>query len=692
MFLDSSTVDRLKELILVPGTHHHELFHSIKSRVDGDFYLEYDTVTSDRHNYLRSYAAVENALIYRLTDSVRYARQAYQLLHDMYTSGHEGTPTIPDLGSWEEKKAGSKALTYAFPGMAYGLCYDWCRDGWTGEQTTFVKDSLSAGLDDWEALFRWELYNMPNSNWVSVCRGTEMVMMLAAREEQIRADRYAHIKELLREHNSIAYGPSGYSYEGLGYIHYGVPFGLAAMLAARETGDHTLDVMFRGKSFWKMVMYAFSATPDRKHVMTSVDSDGAFGQGLFALLFPTVPGDSLPYYKFFYDRTLGIDSPGSTIGRYEQNRLGGVWGLILYPDSVGSADPSPEFDPVMADHEFGAYFFRNRWQDENDLLLSMMGKFVRHDYNGWNMAESFNFSAVASDTYFAGQTGKNYDPVQVSGLLVDGKAWGDHKKPHRDTGGLLSYSSSDSGAYLVLDGGEKYRNLGLDMAHRHFHVAFLGDTAAMITTLDTVSSALPRSLRWQLNVGRRDTQGDVQVSLLNEEGLPCFILHGNNGSFLKGWYMTPSETGFSGSDPLFLEPEASTGKRMMVGMWLGRGNPPVVSRVVRAGGDIHLYLDNSQSIHLLDDRIHYNAEASVTGTNTPGAAAMNTRIYPNPADTFTRVSAVPEFQKLELYDLHGRLHITQKSPLLDLHGYPRGLYLVRIISAGGSALERLVIE
>src|SRR6056297_3288693 len=194
IILTPERITDLKAKISVAGTHHNELFKAIRTRVNKNDVYEYGTFSS--MNYARSFYAVECALLYRLTDSSYYAQKAYNLLEEMYTSGEAGTPTIPELGSYPPSpQAGSKALTYAFPSVAYGLCYDWARNDWSQAQKDYVIDSIKAGLDDWEALFRWELYNMPTSNWVSVCRGAEILMMLGAGEETNRPDRYEGIKD-----------------------------------------------------------------------------------------------------------------------------------------------------------------------------------------------------------------------------------------------------------------------------------------------------------------------------------------------------------------------------------------------------------------------------------------------------------------------------------------------------------------
>lgn len=72
-------------------------------------------------------------------------------------------------------------------------------------------------------------------------------------------------------------------------------------------------------------------------------------------------------------------------------------------------------------------------------------------------------------------------------------------------------------------------------------------------------------------------------------------------------------------------------------------------------------------------------------------------VYPNPATSNITITAQNDIQKIELYDVQGRLvleHLarSEKSINLDVTNRAAGLYFIKITTAKGSKLEKLVKE
>ncbi len=682
LFLDSTTIDSLNKWRQIPGSHHHLLYKQIRERVNSADYTFYGSFNS---NYSRSFKAVESAFLYVLTDSAKYADTAYQVLEAMYTSGDEGTPTIPDVGDWDTKTAGSKALTYAFPSMAYGICYDWARKDWKNNQKQYVLDSIRSGLDDWEALFRWELYNMPTSNWVSVCRGAEIVMMLGGGEETNRATRYEGIKDSIRHHYRISYGPTGFSYEGLGYIHYGVPFGMAAMYAAQDIGDTTLNILFDNKYFPGLMMHAFSYTSDRLHIMTGADANSQFGEGLFGLLFGNISGDTLRMYKSFYDNHFGLKSGLPENEQFDQKRLGAVWNMIFYPPNIQATNPAQTNNGFLSDHQFGAYLMRNNWQDSSDILIDFIGKFERHESNSWKVAETFNFSITGHNNMYIGQSAKTYEHSNFSSLLVDTMAFGDHNKPHSDTGYLVHYEEGEDYNYIIINGGQKYDMLDVDHSERHFYTKFYGDSLVLISMLDIVKSNSPHYYRWQINTG--DAKGDAGIStnIAEDNQRSAFLLQGKNQGYIKGWCMNHENYSFQGHDPLYLETPPNYLDTLWVVLLVGQGNEPEK--------DISGDKMNSLLSHDLDyagydhenNRLFIDPIVPSSTTFTQAEQSNDMKVYPNPAsETLYLQTKLTGPVNISIISINGQLikqvnlETSRKDKIiLDISNLHPGLYVIR---------------
>lgn len=690
LFITNDKLLRLKEAILVENSHHQQLLEQIKARVDENDLSIYG---SDRSNYNRSYQAVENALIYLITEDTTYAGKAWHILSEMYTSMDEGTPTIPDLGNYETKTPGSKALTYAFPGMAYAICYDWARQGWNSDQTKFVRDSIMEGLNDWEKLFRWELYNMPNSNWVSVCRSTELVMMLAVEEEENRADRFDTVKYLLDKHYNMAYGPTGYSNEGIAYTHYGVPFGFAALYALQSIGDTTLNESFN-KEWWKLMMYTFSYSAEKLHLMTSVDSHYSPGEGLFGLLFGYLDIPDLPYYKDFYDHLLGIDSQLDNSNRFDQRRLGAVWNFIYYPETVEAKNPTESFEKLYFDLEYGSFFFRSSWQGENDILFNIMAKSMYHS-KGWQDAETFNIGLVGHGNRYFGQSGKSHELEDYSSLLVDNKSSASLK----DIGRIDSYETDSAGGYIVIDGGTKYANLGISNSKRHVLVHFANEGMAIISTLDLLQSSSSHNYKWQLNTGNEDSDGNLMVTTGTENGLPYFLFEGKTKGYLKGWSINHSDLQFEGTDPCFLEIRNSGNEEIWNVMCTGTGTPPSIE-FEGNGMNRKIYIDDYE---LFYDSI--NTQIRLGQKSSPSTGTLiheEVQFESNPNPVANELNLKPDIAindvTLTLVDFSGRAFLKEYLPVLNKNGHSirfdnirSGVYYLRLKSQYHNFSKKIIV-
>ena len=82
----------------------------------------------------------------------------------------------------------------------------------------------------------------------------------------------------------------------------------------------------------------------------------------------------------------------------------------------------------------------------------------------------------------------------------------------------------------------------------------------------------------------------------------------------------------------------------------------------------------------------------VLGTNDYAANSVD--IYPNPTNGIVNINSAFAIQKVELYDIQGRLLQIQEgtSQKLDLSGRAKGIYFVKIANANGVKTEKIVLE
>jgi len=595
LFLNATRINQIKSAILVSGSHHQQAFLAMKARVDQNNWQVYKW---SGRNTGRSHLAREASFMYLLTDDPKYAQIAYQALYDIHNNSDPSEP-IPE--------SGSDGLRRALIGENFAIAYDWAYKGWTDLQRNYIKNKIDFALNAWPSYSHANLTGPSyGSNWVAVCRGSELTMILAVREEQARASRYSQLKNWLNLHLQNAYGNLGVTQEGIGYAGYAGSFLIPAIYALRSVGDTSLDTNFNSKAFWKQIMYAGAFTMhddgQRQYLQSGVSGVTIYDEGWVSLLLGAVPQDQLPYYRYFYDRQMGVDAPGTIDQKFDAQHGGTVWALIYYPENVASINPTSIFNQAVSDDNKGAYFFRNRWQNGEDILISIKADAQRHS-RAWDQSEAFSLGMIAGNTQFIGGAGKKLtNPNVVSALLVDDKA----QISNTQTGQPEFFSATSNGGYVIVDGGLKYSSLGLNSAKRHLLVDFSQqDSTALLSTLDSLQDDTTHTYTWQLNLGDDISNGGVSVTTGQEGVLSTFTLTGKNNSYVKGWILNPTNASVIAGDPLKVITTGSNAN-IWVAMLTGKGVPPI-GTVTGTGMNAVLSVSNM--------RVYYDANTNRIVTN-----------------------------------------------------------------------------
>lgn len=581
LFVDEKRIDQIQNAIQVPNSHHQQAFKEVKNRVDQKDWRIYRH-SETNWNYARSYLAREAAFLYLITNQREYAQIAYNAIVSIYENPDPDN-RLPDKGY---------GLSRATVGRNISIAYDWAYQGLTTVQRDYIKEKINLALDVWLSYQHANLRNpLMASNWVAVCRGGELVMMLAIHEEENRAERYKQLKEWLKTHLANGYGELGLSQEGIGYTGYAGIFLLPAVYALRSVGDTELDSYIDQRNFGKLIMYAgafFMDEHSERHFLQSgVSHSGIIDEGWASLLLGLVSPRQLPFYRYFYDHHMGVNAVGTPGEKFDERRGATVWALIYYPESAPSFNPTGIYPASIHDYKRGASFFRNRWQDENDILLSIMADIDYHR-NAWDQVEAFQLSLLAYKTRFIHGPVTGKDSSLYSSLLVDGKA-----TVRRKTGKHKFFASSADGGYTIVDGGEKYQSLGINDVQRHLLVKFnQNNNEAIITTLDQIQDDETHTYTWQLNLGNEQNQDQLITEVNIENSLNTFTIYGNHNSYLKGWVINPSEVTISADKSLQVSVSDSNTNIWIV-MMVGQGIPPIAV-IEGQGMEAKLRLENTE--------------------------------------------------------------------------------------------------
>ncbi|MBE7384090.1 MAG: hypothetical protein F6J95_022055 [Leptolyngbya sp. SIO1E4] len=597
LFLTAASLDEIRGAIQVDGSHHQAVFGAMQARVDQNDWRVYDETLDDGNwNYARAWLAREAALLYQVTGQTRYADIAFDALYAIHAD--------PDPDN--RRPEGGNGLARAATGMGFAIAYDWAKSGWSTEQQDYILDKITTALDAWPS------YSHPNyaapraSNWVAVSRGAEVVMMLAAQQETQRADRFVQIKGWLGEHLQSGYGPTGWTQEGNGYLGYGGGFLLPAVFALQSVGDTSLDQAFNAVQFWQLPFYAGAFDAEQSSLQFGVGNHDIDNEGFTSALLNAVPADVLPYYQYFYDLHRGTENPAPDAQKFDNRRAGSTWALIYYPVDSQPLNPSGVFSPVLADAEKGAYYFRDRWQDANDILISVGGDFESHP-RSWNTADAFALDLFAYGTRYIGGPGTANENSGYSTLLVNGQVG-----ESRSTGAPEFFEETPHGGYVIVDGGTTYDGLGIDEVDRHVWVDYSGDAGtALLSTLDQIQDTDSNIYTWQLNLGLATDDGGIVATAGNDNGIPTFLLEGKQDSYLKGWILEPSDATILASDPLQVITQGTDANIWTV-MVVGTGTAPVAESIgtgletVLTVGNARVYYDPAS------DRIIQESTAALT--------------------------------------------------------------------------------
>lgn len=474
IILDRDKINEVRRSILNPESHNRKGYEMLKAKVDENNYKLFNYYEKN-YNYNRSYLAHAAAFMYQLTEDTKYAEIAFEQIEDIFkepdpqrrTSFSEIIPTKLIEGErYLDKNVGLSRSTI---GMSIAFAYDWCYNGWSEEQRAYVEEKIIKSLDTWKEYNHIMIDQEEDaSNWVAVCRSGELIQMLVLYQEEKQADRYAFLKEKLKNHIQNAYSDLGYTQEGIGYAAYGGIFLLPAVYALQSIGDNDLIPAFESKPFWKWAMYSGSFFSDsvahrRVFLPSGVSRFSINDDGWVSLLLNSVPEPYRPYYLWFYDRHMGRLGNNERYYLFDNNRAGLVWSILYYPINVRAQNPSlnPEFTAVC-DQESGACYFRNKWMDEDDIQVSI---FADAHYAGrsWDQAEAFQISLNAFGNQFITGPSKSTKVYSYSTLLVDGINHSTRKRERNrlrkhgrnDTGELLAFEPTKDGGGRVVIGGAK---------------------------------------------------------------------------------------------------------------------------------------------------------------------------------------------------------------------------------------------
>lgn len=557
LLISPARLTEIQQAVTVSGSSHEQMLQILAADVDAN---HVDIIAGGNRrlpgrNYARGDLAQKAAMVYAVSGNTSYADIAFDALEAMYTD--------PLGGNVRPDGLNGKGLERANVGKAYAVSYDLAYNGWSQAQRDYVRGKIIASLNYWEGGgARFDNDARPYaSNWNAVCLGSNLLQMLVLEQQSARSSHYDSIVARLTEHMSH-YGDQGWTQEGNYYMAYAQQYLIPAIHALQRKGDTRMDAGLAEKGMYLIPMYGGIFDAVQQSTQWGVGGKDFGRQGWTSMIFSIVPQNMKGAYRYFYDRHRGILNEAPLADRYDPSSAGTVFAMMFYPESVAPVDPATLLPSGLFDDK-GGYWFRSRWQDEDDVVVSLGTDTLTHD-NAWNEADALQVNIFGFGARFSGGPGTSRDARFFSQITVDGQA----RSSASATGSAEFFSSDANGGYAIAGGGSKFGGLGVSSSRRHLFVSYPdADEIAIVSTFDKLRTVQLREYAWQLN------EQNLPLFTGEEGGVPTFTLRAVEGAYLKGWVLHPLGGEFSKGNPLSYRVEGNEVDIWVV-MAMGKGSAP----------------------------------------------------------------------------------------------------------------------
>jgi hypothetical protein len=362
--------------------------------------------------------------------------------------------------------------------------------------------------------------------------------------------------------------------EGLGYLAYTLPILAPAVYLAKDMGISIFDEAWSRPDWHNLALHSISLRKQRNSLQFGVADSTYSYNGFMPYIFNSTNDINIKAaLKWLYDLTMGINSSSPAYDGKDKSAA-----LLYYPYEIPAQHPSIAFSrstSMIIDNIDGFYEFRNRYQDQNDVLIAFMSRNRRH--GGWNANETFALSIISHDTTWARMPGKEFNYYNLtrkfSTPLVDG--W--PREPSRGKKGAYTRAvkafSGQGGGYVSIDASVNYN---ITLAQRDILVDMItrGNIDTIIAIQDQFLDTSLHFWHWQLSPDPAETN----ITLENENGLSTFTIRGRNGSWLKGWLYNYQDATYNNTKDALRIIKYGFQANFKIAMALGMGTEPVANR------------------------------------------------------------------------------------------------------------------
>ena len=457
--------------------------------------------------YSVSYLALKQAQMHILTGKNSWAEKCYATLQRVIHDSIYNDPI-------------SRGLTRATMLFCTAMSYDFCFNAWDENQRKEVAEKLFQTMLTVNSNMGFSANYAMESNWNGVRWGSAMLAALVYDDLEGNYERNPafpfiwDIQKRLQDHIARNVFPGGWSAESLSYHVYNWSFigpALAALQNSNETAAFKLE-NFAPHAVESLHGWSTSTVsikhPAGKGIQPDLSDDDPQGNYLLtALGLRLYPENQVPAIKWMHDYLLDVD-------RIDDERGYLFYSLCWYPEDVKTVNSEKLGWTTFVDSTYGIAVWRNRFQDENDIVVAFNAPLKR--VNGHKGPDNLTFRIIGLGNIWAVGAGRTNEIAGQTNLFPSKPADSERVETKKYESHSFEYGKKDNVYFASGEGS----CMDVKNHQRKIEVEFTNENSAVIIIEDTSENGKI----WRLNTPEFN---DVEI-LKNG-----FILTAPNGSKME---------------------------------------------------------------------------------------------------------------------------------------------------------------
>ena len=335
--------------------------------------------------------------LYQLTGDKKYADLARECIEKAWDGQRNGDDRYAWVAPGGELRAGPTLGWYA---VAYDLCYDGWDDGFRIKCALAIQNYSDERGGEWNNPEGITLRKMvltpkqgPSSNHYGAVVGGCGLAVLAVKDDpgtdKALLDKYLEVCERNAIRNmSAGFGDGGYFKEGAGPGMIGTQGAFQCLIQALRvaagrdyaggprSNANMMALVRMMECVGPPAVYPYRSnmggtygSSDFTHDRGGLSHGGHFSEG-----FGAIADKYKPAYLWFYNHTVEPNPSKrdfDTLGNYPHHCM---LALVNWPTFAGieERNPAESMTKVTRDHLYDYFIFRNRWQDKDDIVTTVL--------------------------------------------------------------------------------------------------------------------------------------------------------------------------------------------------------------------------------------------------------------------------------------------------------------------------------